>query len=171
MTEFINDIKKVKEPREHKISNSYGVLDAFYYSKGIHPDITLKAFRRIINAVNKEIAASICRGSDITLPRNMGVFEIRKYEPILRVEEGKLYTTKPIDWQSTLALWEKDSYAKENKLLVRFENKYIYKIRYNKATAEYKNKKLMRMAFGRALRVGIKEAINNNKLDAYLINE
>ncbi len=171
MAEFIDEIKKVKEPRAHKITNSYGVLDAFKYSQEKHPDIKEKLFRRIINAVNKEIATSICKGDDITLPKGMGVFEIRKYEPILRVEEGKLHTTMPIDWQSTLTLWEKDSYAKETKMLVRFDNKYVYKIRYNKATATYKNKKLMRMAFGRALRVGIKEAINNNKLDAYLINE
>ena len=33
--EFINEIKKVHEPRVHKITNSYGVYDAFKYYRKI----------------------------------------------------------------------------------------------------------------------------------------
>ncbi len=171
MKESINDIKKVTEPRVHKISHSFGVLDAFNHHKAMHPETNVKLFRSVINAMNKEIANALCRGEDVKLPKSMGVFEIRKYEPILRIEDGKLHTTKPVDWKTTLELWERDSYAKETKMLVRFDNKYTYKIRYNKNKANYTNKKMMRMAFGRSLRIGIKNAINNNKLDAYLINE
>ena len=35
--EFIAQVKKVKENRVHKITNSYGVIDGFNYYKTIKP--------------------------------------------------------------------------------------------------------------------------------------
>jgi hypothetical protein len=72
----------------------------------------------------------------------MGQLEVRKYDTYVKLMDGKLRTNRKIDWQATLQLWYEDEEAKENKVLIKSEDKEVFKIFYNKMIANYNNKTL-----------------------------
>lgn len=41
----------------------------------------------------------------------MGRLEIRKYDARITLQEGKVVTNLPIDWDKTLKLWSEDEEA------------------------------------------------------------
>lgn len=75
---FLNSVKKVKDSRNHKVSNSLGVYDAYkflrkrkWFDVGIN--LTEHQFYSIIRKVNNYLAESFLKGYDIKLP-NIGNF-------------------------------------------------------------------------------------------------
>lgn len=171
---FMSDIKKVKSPRKHKIKNSLGVLSCYKWIKDNKIDLRLKLtskqFSTIIRAVNKEIGKSLLNGDNIDLPYRMGTLELRKnITKIFFNNQDGLINTNPIDWYNTLKLWYEDKESKENKKVIKMEEKEIFRLHYNKLKANFKNKSYFFIKFNRELKLKLKEVVKQGTIDAYTI--
>lgn len=172
MDSFRRKLLKVEESRVHKISNSYGVYDAYKYIRknkwfDIGQSITEHQFYSIIRGINNLLADSMLEGKDIHLPYKMGVLEVRKYDAKIAFVDGKLKTNLPIDWDKTLKLWSEDEKAYEERILIKMEEKEIFKVYYNKLRADYNNKSFYEFAINRDLKKRLKQRIKSGNFDAF----
>ena len=169
------ELIKINGPREHKITGSLGVYDAYKWIRknkwfGKNP-ITEHNFYSIIRTVNKEIANELLLGNKVILPNKMGTLEIRKSKTSIKFVNGKLYNNLPIDWDKTLKLWCEDEEALKNKTLVKIQEKEVFRVHYNKTRANYNNKSLYKFKVNRDLKKRLKDSIKNGLIDAYLLND
>lgn len=170
--EFRKSVLKVNDKRSHKIKGSLGVRDAFMWcrkNKLFREKTTEKEFYSIIRTVNKLMAAHLAGGHDLKFPQKMGQLEVRKYSPYVRFEDGKVKTNRGIDWKATLLLWSEDEESRENKVLIRTEDKEAFVVFYNKMLANYKNKTLYKFKPNRDLAIKIRKAGNEGIIDAFTI--
>ena len=82
-------------------------------------------------------------------------------------KKGNIKITYAIDWDSTLKLWYDDEEAFNNKTLVKFPEKSIFRVKYNKSTANYENKSFMEFQVNRNIKTRLKQKIKNNEIDAF----
>lgn len=160
--------------RVYNITNSIGSYDAYKWIRknkwlNIGRPLTEHEFYSIIRRVNNCLADSFLRGYDVKFPHKMGQLELRKYEARFNIEEGKVKTNLPIDWNRTLKLWYEDEEAYKKKTLVKMEEKEIYKVYYNKQLADYQNMVFYEFKVNRDLKKSIKQRIKEGKLDAFKI--
>ena len=101
----------------------------------------------------------------------MGKIELRKYKARIKYEDGKVVTNLPIDWKRTLQLWNEDDESRSNKTLIRRETKEVFRIIYNRQSANYNNKTFYQFSASRAVRQALSEKIKNNEIDAFLMGE
>lgn len=172
LVDFLNSIKKVNEPRVHKVNNSLGVYDAYKWIRknkwlNIGRPLTEHEFYSIIRIVNDYLADSLLHGEDIKLPHRMGRIELRKYDVIISFDGEKVKTNLPIDWDRTLKLWYEDEEAYENKTLVKVEEKEIFKVYYNRQLADYNNQSFYEFHVNRELNRRLKQRIKEGKIDAF----
>lgn len=172
MNEFRKKVLKVNEPRVHKIRSSLGVYDAYKYIRknkwfNIGRPLTEHEFYTIIRQVNNLLADSLLEGNDIILPNRLGTLELRKYNARIDIKDGKLKTNLPIDWDRTLKLWSEDEEAYKNRILIKMEEKEIFKVFYNKRTANYENKSFYTFEVNRDLKRRLKQKIKNKLVDAF----
>ena len=170
--EFRDTIKKNKGPRIHKITNSYGVRDGFNYYRKLNLKsskhcLTRSEYFKVIRMVNQFLANSLIEGDDITFPARMGKLELRKYKAQIKIDNEKIKTNLPIDWNRTLKLWYEDEESYKNKTLVKMEEREIYKIYYNKNIANYRNKSFYQFNINRDLKRKLKENIVQGNIDAF----
>ena len=171
----ITDIKKVTGPRHHKVNNSLGVYDAYrWYRKNKPKDkkyiLTSSQYFKIIRTLNQALAQQLIDKGKIVLPERLGIVEIKKYTPTIKLENNKVKTNLPIDWGATLNLQCEDKECKQNKTLVRKNVAYVFKIRYDKTKANYNNKSFYQFTPNRQLKIALKDVINNNpKYDAFIL--
>ena len=175
LTDFLNSIKKVNEPRTHKVNNSLGVYDSYKWIRknmwlNIGRSLTEHEFYRIIRKVNDYLAESFLQGNDIKLPHRMGRLELRKYDARVTFDGEKVKTNLPIDWDRTLKLWYEDEEAYKNKTLVKVEEKEIFKVYYNKQLADYNNQVFYEFNVNRELKKRLKQRIKEGVLDAFKLN-
>ena len=97
----------------------------------------------------------------------MGRLEVRKFEPIIRFDDNKLTVRLPIDWDRTLKLWSEDEEAYKERTLVKREEKEIFRVFYNKRTANYENKSFMQFEVNRDLKRRLKQRIKSKVVDAF----
>ena len=172
-SDFVKSIKKVTGNRAHKITNSYGVYDAFkYYRKNKPKDkkfiLTESQYFAIIRGINDKLVDALSNGSDINLPERMGRIELRKYSIEPRINsDGKLVYKAPVNWDATLKLWYEDEEARDNKTIIKVESDTQYKVLYNKSRAIYNNKVFYTLSVNRELRKKIYTAAKNGTLDAF----
>lgn len=169
---FLNEVKKVKNSRNHKIKNSYGIYDGFKFYRRNKPKdskyvITESQYFAITRKVNNYLVELLAKGEDITLPFRLGRLEIRKYEPKITWDGKKVKSNLPIDWNKTLRLWYEDSESFKNKTLIKVEEKEIYKIYYNKNLANYTNKSFYQFNFNRELKKKLKYNIKEGDIEAF----
>lgn len=174
--EYIKDIKKVNNERKHKVTNSYGSKDAFHYYRKIKPDdskyiLTDCQYLRIIRLINNSLRDFLIEGKDITLPEKMGRLELRKQTNKVCFKDGKLKITKPVDWNATLKLWYDNPISKNKKQLVRQETLETFRVRYDKSKANYNNKTFYEFSTNRDIKLGLKNNIKLNKIDAFKYGE
>ena len=155
----------------HRIRNSIGIYDIYKMLRknkwlNIGRPLTEHEFYTIIRQVNNDIADNIKKGNTIELPSFMGTFETIKYKSNIKFEDGKLKTNLPIDWNKTIELWYEDKEAYKNRTLVKMEEKELFKIFYNKGSAEYINKSFYQFKLNRELKLALKQRIKNNQIDA-----
>lgn len=166
------EILKLNGPRKHKISNSFGVYDSYKYIRKnkwmeIGHKISEHDFYSVIRTVNRYLSEHLSSGNDIQLPHQMGRLEIRKQEANIRIKDGKVKTNLPVDWDRTLKLWEEDEEAYDKRILVRTEEKEIFKIYYNRRKATYLNKGFFEFRPNKELRKRLKNNIKEGIVDAY----
>lgn len=160
--------------RNHSIKNSLGVYDAYKYIRknkwfSIGKTVSEKEFYTIIRTVNTIIADHLSNGEDINLPCKMGRLEIRKRLNKAFYRDGKLIVTHPILWNETLKLWFEDEEAFKNKTLIKSTGRETFELKYNKSKADYSNKMFYKFNFNREVKQRLKNNINNNNIDAYMI--
>lgn len=176
MNEFTRKILKVDQTRIHKVTNSFGVYDAYKYIGknrwlNIGQPITSHQFYTIVRTINKYYAEQLAKGFDFKMPCRLGVLELRKTNSKIEFKNGKLKTNLHIDWKSTLALWELDEESYNNKTLIRLDEKEIFKIYYNKTKANYNNKFFYQFKLNREIKKKLKHNIKEEGLDAFKFNE
>lgn len=176
MDQFRRQLLKVNGPRKHKITNSFGVYDAYKYirkNKWLNLDtpITEHDFYSIIRTVNNYLADLLSKGHDITFPNRMGRLEIRKYDANISIVNGKVVNNLPIDWDRTLKLWSEDEEAYQKRTLIKMEEKEIFKIFYNRGKANYNNKGFFALRVNRELKKKLKKNIKEGRIDAYKLND
>lgn len=174
MDEFRRQVLKVDGPRVHKVNNSYGVYDAYKYIRknkwfDIGQPVTEHQFYSIIRRMNNLLAEALIHGHDIELPCRMGTIEVRKYDARVSIEDGKVKTNLPIDWDRTLKLWSEDEEAYKERTLIKMEEKEIFSIYYNRTKAKYENKSFYEFNPNRQLKLMLKRNIKAGRLDAFLI--
>lgn len=169
---FLNSIKKVNEPRIHKVNGSLGVYDAYKWIRknnwlNIGRCLTEHEFYSIIRKVNDYLADNFLLGKDIKLPHRMGMIELRKYGAKISFDGKHVKTNLPIDWDKTLRLWYEDEESYKNKTLIKIEEKEIFKVYYNKRVANYNNQVFYEFNVNRELKKRLKQRIKGGKLDAF----
>ena len=173
MNEFRKKVLKVNKPRLHKVRNSNGIYDAYKWIRknkwlNIGRPLTEHEFYTIIRQVNNELAYSLIRGDDINLPNRMGRLELRKYDAKIRVDSNnKVITNLPIDWDRTLKLWSEDEEAYKERTLIKMEEKEIFKVFYNKKSANYENKSFMQFDVNRDIKRSLTQQIKKRAVDAF----
>lgn len=174
MDDFRKKVLKLDKPRQHKVNNSLGVYDAYKWIRknkwlDIGRPITEHEFYTIIRQVNNLLAENFLKGRDIVLPHRLGTIELRKYETKMSFNNGKLHTNLSIDWDRTLKLWAEDEEAYKEKMLVKVEEKEIFKVFYNKGKANYNNKSFYEFEVNRDLKRRLKQRIKDGLIDAFKI--
>ena len=171
--DFKSAIQGLQNTRTHKITNSLGVYDAYKYIRknkwfDIGRPLTEHEFYQIIRRVNNYLAEELVNGNDITFPNRMGKLELRKRNSLPVIDKnGNLKVTYAIDWDSTLKLWYDDEEAFNNKTLVKIPERNIFRVKYNKDTANYNNKSFMEFQVNRDIKTRLKQKIKNNEIDAF----
>lgn len=172
MDEFRKKVLKVNQPRTHKVTGSLGVYDAYKYIRknkwlNIGRALTEHEFYTIIRQINNLLVENFLKGHDIELPHRLGKLELRKYKKRVSIVNGEIYTNLPIDWDRTLKLWAEDKESYDNKLLIRAEERELFKVLYNKSKANYNNKSFYEFDINRDFKRRLKQRIKDGLLDAY----
>lgn len=171
--DFKSVIQGLQNTRTHKITNSLGVYDAYKYIRknkwfNIGRPLTEHEFYQIIRRVNNYLAEELVNGNDITFPNRMGKLELRKRNSLPVIDKnGSLKVTYAIDWDSTLKLWYDDEEAFNSKTLVKLPERNIFRVKYNKDSANYENKSFMEFQINRDIKTRLKQKIKNNEIDAF----
>ena len=110
---YIKLIKKVSQPRNHKIKNSYGIYDGYKYYRKTKPKdykyiLSESQYFAITRLINSMLRDSLSLGEDINFPCLMGKLEMRKSNKKVTIKDGKVKTNTPVDWNKTLKLWYQD---------------------------------------------------------------
>ena len=170
LNNFKNKIKKVNSSREHKVRDSYGTYDAYKYYRKNKPKeskyvLTESQYFNIIRSINKQLANNLLNGETVVFPHRMGSLILKKKESVISFKDGKLKTNLPVDWDSTLKLWYEDKESFENKVLIRMEERDLYKVCYDKSKANFNNKTFYTFNVNREIKVQLKNKIKNEGLD------
>lgn len=168
------ELLRLNGPRIHKVNKSLGVYDAYKWLRkrqwiDTSQRLTEHEFYSIIRRVNNYLAEGFLNGQDIKFPHRMGQLELRKYDARFSIEDGKVKTNLPIDWDRTLKLWCEDEEAYKSRTLIKREEKEIFKVHYNKAKADYTNKSFYQFNANRELKRTLKRNIKEGKIDAFLL--
>ena len=171
--EFKSSIQHLQENRTHKITNYLGVYDAYKSIRknkwlNIGRPLTEHEFYQIIRRINNYLAEELVNGNDIIFPNRMGKLELRKRNSLPVIDKnGSLKVTYAIDWDSTLKLWYYDEEAFNHKTLIRLPERSIFRVKYNKDSANYENKSFIEFQINRDIKTRLKQKIKNNEIDAF----
>ena len=170
---FKSSIQHLQDNRTHKITNSLGVYDAYKFIRknkwlSIPRGLTEHEFYQIIRRINNYLADELISGNDVIFPNRMGKLELRKRNSLPIIDKnGKLKVTYAIDWDKTLKLWFEDEEAYNKRQLVKISEREIFRIRYSKEDANYKNKSFIEFQVNRDIKVRLKQKIKNNEIEAF----
>lgn len=163
-TEFRKRVVGAGDCRGSKINNSWGVYDSYKWIRkngwyDIGRAVKEHEFYAVVRAVNKLLAAEIGAGRSVTFPSRMGHLELRKIQTGVKWKNGRLKITYPVDWEKTLRLWFDDDEAREKKLVVRIESGVLFKIKYCKYKANYRNMSYYQFQVNRGIKKMVKEGV------------
>ena len=169
MEEFVLKRKSTKGSK-FNIRNSYRMKEAYnWYRKNYKGKCVSRiVFSKIVQNVNLKLADEFLKYGSIVFPEGMGEIYIeKKYFEGVKVVNGKVKVTYPVDWVNTIKLWKDNKGAREAKTLVRFENDYIYKIKYSSDYSNYTNKIFMTLKANTFLKENISKVIRGEKIPIY----
>ena len=171
--DFIKEQKKVNKPRKQKVTNSYGIRDAYRYIRSnnwfnIGRPLSEKQFSSIVKSVNRLLSQNILNSIEVRFPYKMGALTVIKNPRRIWIKDGQIRTNLIIDWNATLKLWYEDPEAKMNKTLVRRESENLFKIKYDKSKTDYKNAWVYDFRPTRELKVLLQKKAAEGKLDGFL---
>ena len=149
--------------------------DKYYTKKSSSYNISESKYRSIVSEFNKLIAEKIVKGPyDFKMPCKLGYICLRKYKKKPKIDkDGGYKYDLPVDWKSTLELWERDPEAAKKKKLIKYLNKdtggYIFRIFYFKKSANYKNRAVYSFSPVRGLKHLLRDSVRKDITDAYEI--
>lgn len=171
--QFINDIKKVNGTRKHKINKCYGIADYYKYYNSIRPGykkyrIDYKTYIKIINAFHDKLVYNLFYNRHIAL-FDIGHLEIQKNKNVPKLIDGELVYNVPVDWKKTYELWYEYPEEKENKTLVKIQNKdnYFYRFKFYNRMYRYWNKYYIDFRPQRSLKMKLKDLIDREEFDCF----
>lgn len=175
MNEFAEFRKQVlrlegKGAKRFKVQNSFGVYDAYKKIRkhkwfDIGRPLKEHEFYAIIRQIGDLYADEVSKGNTVIFPSKMGKLELRKTKSEVHItKNGKLKIGYPIDWDSTLNLWFEDAEARENKLVIRYKDEYVFRVKYSCHDANYENKSFYEFALNRFIKRRLKERIKNGEI-------
>ena len=173
MDDFRREVLKVNKPRVHKVKNSLGVYDSYKWLRknkwlDVGP-ISEHDYYAIIRTINKLLALNFLVTGSIKFPERMGEITLRKYPAKITLNNGKVQTNLPIDWDATLNLWSEDKDSYDNRTLIRAEEREIFKVLYDKSKALYNNKSFYNFELNRDIKKALKKKLKNGLLDAFIL--
>jgi len=167
-----------RKGKKNKVKPGYGIRDYFkFYTKEYTTtkhELEYKKYKDIVAEFNQSIIDEIVfKNYEFKLPYRLGILQLRKVKPEVKVNNGKIINKNPVNIRATMQLWEKDPTAKTRKILIRYTNKhtngYIFFIKYYKTTANYKNKSVYNFEIFRKVNGLIKKAVTEYNIDTYII--
>ena len=175
--EFRQQILKPKKgKKEFKITNSWGMYDAYKALRkagwlDIDRPVKEKEFYSIIRGINKRLAHEVSLGKSIEFPARMGKLELRKQERGVSIVDGKLKVNYPVNWKETHKLWYEDPQAMRDKILMRYEIPYYYRIKYEVYNATYENKAFYQFKLNTFVQDNLSKNIREGKVDTAWITK
>lgn len=156
-----------KRKTKYKINNSYGTQHIYRYcitNKLIPHKLPYKTFSHIIKTIHESFIEDVLNNRQVIFPNSMGGLVM--YKKL----QKKAYDKLPVDWDRTLRLWYEDEEAEQQKILVRYENKYLYKIQYlyDKAS-DHKNSSYYWFNVSRTFKKKLIDRINDNLINALIL--
>lgn len=160
-----------------KIPAHYGMNDYYKFFIDLYDsNISKTTFNKVITEYNSKMGELLIDELTLPLPARMGVLEILKDKrKVYANKEGKIINNKPVDWKATNNLWKLNEEAKQKKVLIRHDNRhtngYVFRVYYNKSTANYKNKTVYSFAPIRTLKRSITKRIldySKGKYDTFI---
>lgn len=172
LQEYRKEVLKVDKPRKTSISNSWGVYDAYkYYRKNKPKDkkyvLSESQYFAIVRRTNLLLVEELFNQNDIVFPYSMGRLEVRKTIPRVYIDNGKIKSTYPIDWDGTIRLWYEDQESRKKKTLLKKKEKAVFRIVYNKSKAMYTNKNYFEFIVNRTIKRSLKDTILQGDFDAF----
>lgn len=174
---FRNKVQRAGRGKNYKVTGSWGIYDCYkllrkHKWQGVGRPLKEQEFYSIIRQVNKLLAEEVGKGNTVVFPYHMGKIELRKYTPSASFVNGKLRLSYPIDWDSTMKLWFTDEEARVNKTLVRFEESFVFSVKYNRQHANYPNKCFYEFTVNNRIKQLLKENISKGIIEtAYNIGQ
>jgi hypothetical protein len=163
------------DKREHKVKCHFGANDYYQFYKKNHNEVDRSVFGKVVTEFNQAIGQLIIgEGLEYILPKLGFELILRKDKRKPRIKDGKLLNNIPVDWKKTNSLWERDEYARDKKLLVRYNNShtsgFIYRVYFKKFNARVQFRSVYKFQVNRDLKRDITNKLNNSEqLDAYLL--
>lgn len=172
--DFLKEVKNVSGNRKHKITGSQNTISGFSYYRKIRPkekEFTLldKQYLSIIREMNIMVADYLIENKSIRLPSGFGKLEVVKYETKSWIDEdGKFISSKIIDIHNTFKLWYEDEESRINRTIVRYDNEFIFRIKYPMKGRLYKYSGYFSIQFNRNLKHKLMSTIKTGNYDTYL---
>jgi len=174
-SEFIKKVKKVDQPRNHKVKNSIGTKSAYEYYRRNKPKekefvLSYNDYSSIVNEMNTLWVDKLLSKGELLLPEGLGHIKISKLETRVTIDSnGRLRTTRPVDMASTLKLWYEDKDAYENKVKLRFDDEYRFKITHSTRKSKFKNCTYFKFQPNRNLKQKMRRLIESGNFDTFEI--
>lgn len=172
--EYLKEAKNVHGDRKHKITGSQNTIAGFHYYRKIRPKeprFVLKDYQylSIIREMNNLVADYLVENKSIRLPSGFGKLEIVKIETKSWItDDGKFKTGKIVDMHNTFKLWYEDEEARINKTKIRFDEDYIFRIKYPMRNRIYEHHRYFSIQFNRELRHKLTRAIRTGNYDTFI---
>ena len=138
--------------------------------------MNIQTYNKLLDTLNIALRDLIINESfEFNIPYRLGVLAIKKSKPEPYIDEnGNVVNILPVDWKSTLELWEEDEDSKNRKILVRHLNAhtqgYVVKWKYDIKKANYTFKSAYKFIPCRAAKRLLTPILKDptNKTDFYL---
>lgn len=166
----IDEIKKVKGSRIHKINNSYGLRDYYKYYKDNGGKLNCDIYKKVFNILMLKIGEQLLTIGEFNFHNSFGKLYLLKIKRKFNNYNNRILPNTPINWGDTLKLWCKDEEARKTKLLIRINEPYIYRVTYIRTSAKYINKSIIKFILCRTLKIKLKDKIKNNEIECFLKN-
>lgn len=171
---IISDRNKRGGEASPKIMGGYGTPDYYRFYKKNGGALDKSAFSRIQRAANLALVEEMLETAEsFSLPYGLGRISFRKRKNKAFMTSVGLRSNSPVDWKSTMELWESDSQAYRNKTRVKYSNmhtaRYSFKIKC--FGRKFKNREYFMMTFKRSLKRAFADRINTYnkpKIDAFI---
>lgn len=142
------EFRKLKVCKEHKyaVNNSYGVYDYYKYYRHNRPKdksyykMNEAQYYKLIRTVNEYLVDILFKNAQVIFPNKLGELAIIKTPAKVTIQDGKIKTNRPINWDATIRLWFEDPEAEKKKTLVRWDTSEVLSIDYRKNEAIYHNR-------------------------------